>query len=107
MTSSTGRAIYLGEQGELTIKNITENYKPQGNQALVKVKYSAINPADLKHSYIGLCGSIAGIEWVGTVVEIGNESPFKVGQALFGQAMPGRQRPVYVGTHQDYILAIG
>ncbi|KAI1612609.1 chaperonin 10-like protein [Exophiala viscosa] len=101
------RAIFLGENGELSIKDITENYKPVSDQALVKVKYSAINPADLKHSYVGLCGSVAGLEWVGTVVEVGDLSSFKVGQDLLGTALFGRQRPLYLGPHQDYLIADG
>ncbi|KIV83754.1 hypothetical protein PV11_05749 [Exophiala sideris] len=101
------RSIFLGENGELSIKDVTEDYKPLGDQALVKVKYSAINPADLKHSYVGLCGSVAGLEWVGTVVEVGDLSPFKIGQDLFGTALFGRQRPLYLGAHQDYLIADG
>lgn len=101
------RAIFLGENGELSIKDITEDYKPVANQALIKVKYSAINPADLKHSFVGLCGSVAGLEWVGTVIDVGDSTSFKVGEKLFGTAMPGRQRPLYLGAHQDYLIADG
>jgi NADPH:quinone reductase-like Zn-dependent oxidoreductase len=107
MSQGTGRAIFLGEHGALSIKNITEGYKPVGDQALIKVKYSAINPADIKHSFMGLFGSIAGLEWVGIVVEVGDASSFKVGQELFGTSMPGRGRPMYLGSHQDYIIADG
>ncbi|KAJ5818788.1 hypothetical protein N7474_004379 [Penicillium riverlandense] len=107
MLLGTRRAIFLGENGELSIKNIAEEYKPVGHQVLVKVKYSAINPADLKHSLIGLGGSVAGYEWVGTVVEVGDSTSFKIGQELFGMSIPGHRRPLYLGAHQDYLIADG
>lgn len=87
------------------MQQIEETYKPNGSQSLVKVTYSAIDPADIKHAYMGLCGSVAGYEWTGTVQLVGDDSPFSVGQNLFGLTMPGAQRPISAGAHQDYLLA--
>lgn len=98
-------AIFIGPDGDLTVKQIAERYKPEGSESLVQVQYSAINPADIRHSYMGLHGSVAGYEWTGTVLEVGSASPFSAGQQLFGVSMAGPQRPIYLGAHQDYLLA--
>lgn len=107
MSLGTRRAIWLGEHGRLSVKEISDNYEPFEHQALVKISFSAINPADLTHAFVGLFGSIAGLAWVGSVIQTGAAAPFNVGQDLFGATMPGRERPVYLGGHQDYIIVDG
>lgn len=100
-----GSAIFLEADGKLLLQNIEEKYQPVGSQSLVQVEYSAVNPADVRHSFMGLYGSVAGYEWVGKVVEVGEESPFSIGQRVFGMTMPGAQRPRSTGAHQDYLIA--
>jgi NADPH:quinone reductase-like Zn-dependent oxidoreductase len=107
MSLPINRGIFLEDNEALSIRDLGDTYKPVGSQALIKVKYSAINPADLKHSYIGLGGSITGYDWVGTVVEIGNSSSFTVGQRLFGGVIPASQRPLHTGAHQNYLIIDG
>ena len=104
-TTTATNAIFLEDEGKLAIRQIKDKYKPEGSQSLVKVDYSAINPADIKHFYMGLWGSVAGYEWTGSVIKLGETSPFKLGQQLFGFAMYGARRPVSTGAHQDYLLA--
>ncbi|KAI1084712.1 hypothetical protein F5B20DRAFT_522927 [Whalleya microplaca] len=99
------KAIYLPPSGEFEIITQTEVYTPTGSQSLVRVKYSAINPADIRHWYLGWNSFVAGYEWIGTVESTGPTSPFKPGEVLFGLAKPGHQRPISAGAHQDYILA--
>ncbi|KFA67860.1 hypothetical protein S40285_08776 [Stachybotrys chlorohalonatus IBT 40285] len=99
------KAIFLGADGHLALEDVTDHYSPTGAQALVKVRYSAVNPADIRHSYMNLYGSVAGYEFVGEVLEVGPDSRFTKGQVVFGQSMPGYQRPKYLGAHQDYLLA--
>ena len=107
MSDRTSRAIWLETDGDLTIRNIEvdDRYKPQGSQTLVQVAFSAINPADIRHFYMGLSDFVAGYEWIGKALETGPSSPFKVGQQLFGMSMAGNRRPIAQGVHQDYILA--
>jgi NADPH:quinone reductase-like Zn-dependent oxidoreductase len=105
MSSTSFRGIYLGEDDKLSIREIDQVYQPTGSQSLVQVKYSAINPADKKHYQMGMHSFIAGYEWIGTVKAIGPDSPYKVGEALFGLAMFGHKRPLSRGAHQDYLLA--
>jgi NADPH:quinone reductase-like Zn-dependent oxidoreductase len=102
---SPTRALYLDESGEIAIRQITETYTPTGAQDLVAVKYSAVNPADLRHYYMGMHSFVAGYEWMGPVVRAGPESGHKPGDVLFGYANYGHQRPLHRGAHQDFILA--
>ncbi|CAI6088580.1 unnamed protein product [Clonostachys chloroleuca] len=67
MSLPTNWGIFLGDNEALSIRDLGDTYKPIGSQALIKVKYSAINPAYLKHFYVGLGGSITGYDWVGTL----------------------------------------
>ncbi|KAI0168153.1 hypothetical protein BJ166DRAFT_611088 [Pestalotiopsis sp. NC0098] len=102
---SATKSIYLEETGELSVREITETYVPTGEQSLVSLKYSAINPADLRHYYIGFHSYVAGYEYIGPVVATGPASPFRVGDVLFGIAQIGHKRPLHAGAHQDFILA--
>ena len=101
---TTSNAIFLEAAGELVVRQVEQNYVPGASQALIKVEYSAINPADIRHAFMGLYGSVAGYEWVGTVIEKGAKSSFKDGQKLFGFTLPGTKRPQSVGAHQNYLL---
>lgn len=107
MGNLSTNAIYVESDGRLTVHKIDvdDRYKPQGSQTLVRVIYSAINPADLRHFYMGMSGYVAGYEWVGGAIETGPTSPFKVGQHLFGMTLLGHKRPAPRGVHQDYLLA--
>jgi NADPH:quinone reductase-like Zn-dependent oxidoreductase len=104
MAGSTRTVIYLSPDGPV-LKDISEPYRPTTNQSLLRVDYSGINPADIKHATIGLHSSVAGYDMSGEVLETGPDSPFKPGDKIFGinPASPGR--PLYMGAHQDYAIA--
>ncbi|KAJ4258015.1 hypothetical protein NW762_008152 [Fusarium torreyae] len=103
--SRPNKAIWMFSQGQHEIRIIREPYVPKAAQSLVEVQYSAINPADTRHSYMGMSEYIAGYEFTGTVQEVGPESPFKVGQDIFGFSVPYDHRPKYLGAHQSFLLA--
>lgn len=105
MASAPFTSIYLDANGDLSIRKIDKVYAPTGSQSLIAVKYSGVNAGDLRHFYMGFHSFVAGYDWIGTVVEVGPESPYLVGEVLFGLAMWGHQRPLHVGAHQDYLLA--
>jgi NADPH:quinone reductase-like Zn-dependent oxidoreductase len=105
MASTPFRAIYLDDKADLSIREINEAYIPTGSQALIAVKYSAINPADLRHFYVGMHSFVAGYEWIGPVLAVGSSCPYRVGETLFGLANYGHRRPLHRGAHQDYLLA--
>lgn len=91
------KAIYINEQYEPAVRTITTKYVPDDSQALIRVRYSAINPADIRHIYMGFNEPVSGLEWTGTVVEAGKASKHAVGDKAFGITMLG-------GSHQDYLI---
>ncbi|KAI3336366.1 hypothetical protein HD806DRAFT_3325 [Xylariaceae sp. AK1471] len=101
----TRRAIYLPPSGNHEVISQSAVYVPTGSQVLVRVSYSAVNPADKKHFYMGWHSFVAGYEWLGTVEAAGPGSPYAVGERLFGLTSFGHQRPIEIGAHQDLILA--
>lgn len=105
MTSTPFKAIYLTEDGDITVREIAELYQPQGSQTLVKVQYSGINPGDYRHYFMGMHSFIMGYDFVGVVQEAGPESPFRPGELLMGETTPDHERPIHRGAHQAYLLA--
>ncbi|KAF5667076.1 ToxD-like protein [Fusarium heterosporum] len=99
------KAIYMPSPGKHEIRTIQDPYVPEAAQSLVEVQYSAINPADTRHSYMNMTEYVAGYEFTGTVRDIGPESPFKVGQDIFGISTPYDHRPNHLGAHQTFLLA--
>ncbi|KAK1841676.1 putative alcohol dehydrogenase [Colletotrichum chrysophilum] len=105
MAAPVGSSIWLGEDGKLSRRQVSDTYEPTGADTLVHIKYSGINPADKKHFLIGLHSFIAGYEFSGFVVKPGPESPFHVGDVVFGMNRPQHQRPAHLGAHQDFAIA--
>ncbi|KAK1757979.1 GroES-like protein [Echria macrotheca] len=99
------KALYLPDTGKPFIKTIPRPYTPTGSQSLVKVKYSAINPGDIRHFYMGYHSFVMGYEFTGDVISTGPDAPFRPGDAVMGITMPGHQRPIHAGAHQAYLLA--
>ncbi|WYZ34155.1 hypothetical protein EsH8_I_000431 [Colletotrichum jinshuiense] len=95
------RSIYLGADGQLTIKDVTEEYVPQKAQALVSVKYSGVNLCDLNFFHVGLHSYVTGFEFAGLVEAAGPESDLKVGDAVIGLSPVSFPKSSSVGTHQD------
>ncbi len=90
------KAVRFHEYGgsdKLVIETIPRP-EPKSNEVLVKVHYAGVNPADWKiregymKDYLPLdLPAVAGIDFSGTVVEIGSEvEGFEPGQAVFGAA---------------------
>ncbi|KAL8310695.1 hypothetical protein RB597_001571 [Gaeumannomyces tritici] len=96
--------IYLSPTGPV-VQEITDAYRPEGSQSLIRVDYSGINPADIRHAGIGWHSSVAGYDMAGEVISVGPDSPFKPKDRIFGVNPPGRSRPLYHGAHQDYAIA--
>ncbi|KAF5235725.1 hypothetical protein FANTH_11605 [Fusarium anthophilum] len=103
--SRSNKAIYMLAHGKHELRTIQEPYVPQKAQSFVEVQYSAINPADTRHSYANMSEYVAGYEYTGIVRQVGPESPFKIGQEIFGMSLPYDRRPNYLGAHQSFLLA--
>lgn len=99
-------AIYIPASGMPELITQIATYVPEGSQVLVRVRYSAVNPADRRHFYMGAHSYVAGCEWLGVVEAAGpSASSSSVGDTLIGLTPIGHRRPVEVGAHQDLLLA--
>ncbi|KAI1754174.1 hypothetical protein F4782DRAFT_545061 [Xylaria castorea] len=98
-------AIFIPASGVPELITQSASYVPTGTQVLVRVKYSAVNPADRRHFYMGMHSHVAGYEWIGIVEAAGPHAAFSVGDTLFGLTELGHRRPVELGAHQDLLLA--
>ncbi|KAH7231594.1 uncharacterized protein BKA55DRAFT_524256 [Fusarium redolens] len=99
------KCIFVDDSCELSIRDIPEKYHPEGGQALIKVEYSGIKPADLNHPKdLGMKNNVCGYEICGTVVEAGPTSRYAVGDVVFRSSHPGRSKPGYHGGHQDFAI---
>ncbi|KAI9147979.1 Trans-enoyl reductase fsdC [Paramyrothecium foliicola] len=105
MAPSSSQSVFLGSDGKLVAKEVSETYTPQDSQALVRVVYSGINPCDINFFYLGMHSYIPGFEHSGTVVQVGPNSPFQVGDAVCGLSPVKFPQPSFFGTHQDLALA--
>jgi len=98
------KAIWLGPDNTLHARTITEQYEPQGNQGLVQIVYSGINPADVKHGkHMGLNDYVCGYEFSGKVAKAGSGFPYAVGDEIYGSKRIGM--PSAFAAHQDWALA--
>ncbi|RGP68730.1 hypothetical protein FSPOR_5201 [Fusarium sporotrichioides] len=99
------KCIFVDDSCNLSIRDIPEAYHPMDGQALVKVEYSGINPADLNHPKdLGMKNNVCGYEVCGTVIEAGSTSRYTVGDVIFGSNHPGPSKPGYHGGHQDFAI---
>jgi NADPH:quinone reductase-like Zn-dependent oxidoreductase len=102
---ATHRAIWIDTSNQLSLRTISENYVPKEAQVLVEVKYSGINPADIKHGlHLGLNNYPSGYEYCGKVVGVGPTSTYQVGDIVAGHNLVGKHKPIYHGVHQDYVI---
>lgn len=99
-------AIWINGSNQLSVKEITEQYTPLEAQTLVKVEYSGVNPADLKHGeYMGIVDCVAGYDFSGTVIKAGPGSQFSPGTKIAGLTPAMNPRPYQHGSHQGYMIA--
>lgn len=106
MADQPREVIYLSTEGP-EIRKITDKYQPEDSQFLIKVEYSGINPADIKHLTLGLHSSVAGYDLSGEVISAGPSSKFRAGDKVFGSNPASPNRPLYQGAHQDFVMADG
>ncbi|RVX73708.1 hypothetical protein B0A52_02598 [Exophiala mesophila] len=103
---SEKRGIWVGPDNTLSFRSFQKEYKPVGGQALIKVEFSGVNPADLKHGmHFGLNDNICGYEVCGTVIERGPTSVFQVGDVIFGMNSTNKIKPHSNGGHQNFAIA--
>lgn len=101
------QGIWLSKEGEISLRSYEELWKPAKGEVLVKVMYSGINPADIKHGRFGFNECVSGYDFAGTIVELGKgmNDKFQVGDLVCGLGAPMLEKPPKYGSHQDYHIA--
>lgn len=101
------QAIWLNKDSDVSLRSYSEKWEPGKGEVLVEVKYSGINPADIKHGSLGFYECVAGYDYAGTIIELGEgmENKFNLGDNVCGFGAPMLQKPPQYGAHQDYHVA--
>lgn len=101
------RAIWLGEDEQVSIRDIEDSYTPLESEVLVEVLYSGINPADIKHGGLGFNNCVAGYDFAGKVIRAGRKRTdhFSPGDLVLGFSAPALNKPQQYGVHQKYHCA--
>lgn len=96
-------AVYAksARHGIAVVSTATKPPLPKHGEVLVRVRAAAQNPADLKLPRIPIVGwfttgNVVGFDWAGVVEAVPQDSPFKVGDAVYGASKGGMA---------DYVLA--
>jgi NADPH:quinone reductase-like Zn-dependent oxidoreductase len=105
-TEAMNKAIYVDRDNNITLQIREEQYDPVGGQALVRVEFSGVNPADLKHGqHFGLNDYVCGYELCGTVIKTGPSCVFHVGDVIYGSNATNKHKPRSHGAHQAFAIA--
>jgi NADPH:quinone reductase-like Zn-dependent oxidoreductase len=100
------KCIFIDAKSELQTRDITDQYQPQGGQALIRTEFSGVNPADIAHArFLGMNDNVCGYEFCGVVIEVGTTSRYARGDVVFGSNEARKGRPQYHGAHQDLVIA--
>lgn len=103
MTSKPGKAVYVREDGSLEIRTDSTHEEAADNELLVEVRYSGVNPADSRHSQLGIRSTVAGYDFSGRVLSAPNGSQYKEGDIVAGYTPSGIGRPLKYGVHQTHL----
>jgi len=104
MAPPQSKAIWLNTDGSLTARTVQTPQSLHNGEALVRVLFSGVNPADGKHAGLGIFNTVAGYDFCGIVEEASDGCAYKVGECIAGYTPTGVDRPQHFGTHQDYIM---
>jgi NADPH:quinone reductase-like Zn-dependent oxidoreductase len=104
MTSSLpNTALYVDSNDIFYVRSNFQLPQPDINEIIVRVTYSGISPADIKHSgHLGVVNTVLGYDFCGEVV-YGNGTSFSVGDKVAGITPTGVGRPTRYGAHQGYL----
>ncbi|TLD30351.1 hypothetical protein PspLS_01912 [Pyricularia sp. CBS 133598] len=104
MSQPINTALYMNDKCHLSVRRDFPISTPENDEVLVKVLFSGVNPADVKHGQqLGIRPVVLGYDFSGHIVSAPPGSTFKVGDAVAGTTPTGLGRPARFGTHQDYV----
>lgn len=103
--TTTNLAIYITPTASLEPQHRPHPPAPEANETLVRIAFSGLNPADIKHGrQLGIRDTVAGYDFSGTVLRAGARSKFQIGDRIAGCTPSSLGRPPQFGTHQDYAV---
>ena len=103
MSALTNTTLVVDADGAFSVRKQTGLPTPEKNEMVVRVLYSGINPADIKHSkLLGIFDTVIGYDFCGEVVDAGTTS-FSAGDIIAGMTPTGIGRPKRFGAHQEYL----
>ncbi|KZL80667.1 alcohol dehydrogenase [Colletotrichum incanum] len=97
-------ALYIDEDCKLQVIYDVPVPKLVDGEAVIKVLYSGVNPADVKHGQVlGVRPTTIGYDFCGRVVQAAATSHLKAGELVAGYTPTGIGRPLKYGVHQEYL----
>jgi NADPH:quinone reductase-like Zn-dependent oxidoreductase len=94
-------ALYVEGKNGFQVRRDMPSPQPAQNEVLVKVLYSGVNPADIKHSqHLGICDTVLGYDFCGEVLQTRPGSGYAAGDIVAGYTPTGLGRPTRYGSFQ-------
>ncbi|KAF5239487.1 hypothetical protein FANTH_9936 [Fusarium anthophilum] len=103
--ANTTKALFIDSENNPKVIERQGLPKPTNGDLLIEVRYSGVNPADIKHAtFLGMNDTVMGHDFSGQVLEATKpKSAYKPGDAVAGCTPAGLHQPVHYGAHQAYI----
>ncbi|GKT50028.1 trans-enoyl reductase fsr4 [Colletotrichum spaethianum] len=103
-TKPSTPALFVDEDSNLKVIHDVPVPELVEGEVVVKVLYSGVNPADVKHgSILGVRPTIIGYDFCGRVVKAATNSDFRAGDLVAGYTPTGVGRPLRYGVHQEHL----
>nr|RBQ97409.1 hypothetical protein FVER53263_12646 [Fusarium verticillioides] len=102
---NTTKALFIDSENNPKVIERQGLPEPSSGELLIKVLYSGVNPADIKHAtFLGMNNTVMGHDFSGQVLETTKpNSVYKPGDIVAGYTPAGLHQPVHYGAHQAYI----
>ncbi|KAF5711924.1 toxD [Fusarium mundagurra] len=103
--ANTSKALFIDSENNPKVIERQGLPKPSNDELLIKVLYSGVNPADIKHAtFLGMNNTVMGHDFSGQVLETTKpNSAYKPGDIVAGYTPAGLHQPVHYGAHQAFI----
>ncbi|CAI0654603.1 unnamed protein product, partial [Colletotrichum noveboracense] len=103
-SKSTAPALFVDQDCNYKIIHDVPVPELVAGEVIVKVSFSGVNPADVKHApHLGVRSTVMGYDFSGHVVGANPGSPFKPGDVVAGHVPTGVGKPWKYGAHQEYL----
>ncbi|KAH7222543.1 chaperonin 10-like protein [Fusarium redolens] len=103
--ASITKALFIDSENNPKVIERQGLPTPSNGELLIKVLYSGVNPADIKHAtFLGMNNTVMGHDFSGQVIETTKpNSLYKPGDIVAGYTPAGLHQSINYGAHQAYI----